>query len=235
MTCKELRIHFEDRSHLGGEFRVDPEHLVHCAECAQYVRAQRELGDDFRLLRESVPQIPVSLDAAVLANYHRHVTTGETFARSSIHRRRRFLILSWGTAAAAIMLIAALLSFSERRTVTTVDRTHTADLSAGSQPSAAAHKTVVIPQTASHTEAHPVGRQSRASSVVVLGNPAAAGFHSLMYCDELSCGGAMEVIRVQLSSSAIALAPSAGPANGSVLADVIVGPDGIARGIRIVE
>jgi hypothetical protein len=58
------------------------------------------------------------------------------------------------------------------------------------------------------------------------------GFHSLMFCDELSCGEALEVIRVQLPSSAGMLAASGGQ---PVFADVLVGPDGIARGIRVVE
>ncbi len=45
----------------------------------------------------------------------------------------------------------------------------------------------------------------------------------------------MEVIRVQLPSSVTGLAAASTSANGAVFADVLVGPDGIARGIRIVE
>jgi hypothetical protein len=55
-----------------------------------------------------------------------------------------------------------------------------------------------------------------------------------MYCDELSCGGAMDVIRVQLPASTAALAPALS-SGGPVFADVLVGSDGIARGIRVVE
>ena len=60
-------------------------------------------------------------------------------------------------------------------------------------------------------------------------------FRSLMYCDELSCSGPMEVIRMQLPASDLLFAPGSNSANGTVLADVLVGPDGIARGIRIVQ
>ncbi|MGB9228528.1 MAG: hypothetical protein WCC24_02235 [Terracidiphilus sp.] len=234
MTCEELHVYFEELPHLEAEFPVATEHLVHCAECAQFVEAQRGLGADLRLMRKSVPRLPASLDAAVLADYRRQVTAGELPARSSTHGRRGHLILSWSAAAAAIMLVAALLFFSERKAVTGVDRTHTANLSTGLQP-VADHDTAVIPQTANHREAHPVRRKHRAPSIAMLEKPASAGFRSLMYCDALSCGGAMEVIRVELPSSAIALAGTARSANGPVLADVIVGPDGIARGIRIVE
>jgi hypothetical protein len=56
-----------------------------------------------------------------------------------------------------------------------------------------------------------------------------------MYCDQLSCAEAMEVIRVQLPTSIAGLTPGSTPTDGMVFADVLVGPDGIARGIRIVE
>jgi hypothetical protein len=57
-----------------------------------------------------------------------------------------------------------------------------------------------------------------------------------MYCDELSCPQDMEMIRVQLPSSAMPRQVSGFmQTNGSVTADVLVGPDGIARGIRLEE
>jgi hypothetical protein len=56
-----------------------------------------------------------------------------------------------------------------------------------------------------------------------------------MYCDALSCGGAMQLIRVQLSSPAAAFEPAAASPDGAIYADVLVGSDGIARGIRVVR
>jgi hypothetical protein len=62
------------------------------------------------------------------------------------------------------------------------------------------------------------------------------GFRSLMYCDALSCPGDMDMIRVQLPASAMARqVPGFIQTSGSVTADVLVGPDGIARGIRLEE
>jgi hypothetical protein len=60
-------------------------------------------------------------------------------------------------------------------------------------------------------------------------------FQSLMYCDQISCPGAMEVIRVQLPSPVMGLTPTSARMGGAVSADILVGPDGIARGIRVVE
>jgi len=60
-------------------------------------------------------------------------------------------------------------------------------------------------------------------------------FKSLMYCDPFSCPGAMDVIHVQLPAPILGLMPASVRASGVVSADVLVGPDGIARGIRVVE
>ena len=56
-----------------------------------------------------------------------------------------------------------------------------------------------------------------------------------MYCDELSCVDAMSVIRVQLPPFAAGFAPASMTNNDVVYADVLVGSDGIARSIRIVQ
>jgi hypothetical protein len=45
----------------------------------------------------------------------------------------------------------------------------------------------------------------------------------------------MEIIRVQLPVSIAGLTPGSAATGDTVFADVLVGPDGIARGIRIVE
>jgi hypothetical protein len=65
--------------------------------------------------------------------------------------------------------------------------------------------------------------------------PVAADFRSLMYCDELSCGGLLTVVRVEVPASDVALTPASNSASDMVVADVLVGSDGIARGIRIVQ
>jgi hypothetical protein len=56
-----------------------------------------------------------------------------------------------------------------------------------------------------------------------------------MYCDVLSCAGAFEVIRMELPAASANRDPTAQQGSGIVLADVLVGSDGIARAIRIVN
>jgi hypothetical protein len=65
--------------------------------------------------------------------------------------------------------------------------------------------------------------------------PPTSGFQSLMYCDPISCGGPMEMIRIQIPVSVVTRVPAPRPSNGFVQADVVVGSDGVARAIRIVH
>ena len=58
---------------------------------------------------------------------------------------------------------------------------------------------------------------------------------NLMYCDQISCSGALDIIRMQLPASPVAGDSTSAPAQDVVLADVLVGSDGVARAIRIVN
>jgi hypothetical protein len=95
------------------------------------------------------------------------------------------------------------------------------------QPAIRSAKRMISP-VRRHTgpaDAHPAGR-----AVAAIPNE----FRGLMFCDELSCGGGMDMIRIQLPASLVPR-PDSGfqPTGGAVNADVLIGPDGVARGIRI--
>ena len=235
MTCHELRLYF--RLHctdpMGADARldVDAEHLKHCEECARFVEQQRELGASLRLARMSAPKVPSSLDSAVLANYRRQVAERRASARTA--PRNRLAILCWSAAVAAIALVAALLMFSGRRTAATVAPPGPAPAATKPQPIASAPP-AGRPQPQLRKHSHPPPQHSGSSNVVLTGS-LPPDFRGLMYCDQLSCSGAMEIVRMQLPASALMFAPGSNSANAVVLADVLVGPDGIARGIRIVQ
>jgi hypothetical protein len=238
MNCQDLRFYLKDPLGVDADIRAQAEHLAHCAECASFAEAQRELAAGVRLIRESVPQISASLDTAVLAEYRRHIA-----ARSSVVSfapvRRHLAILCWSAAAAAAVMLVAFLIFPGRKPVTTATRPRPAGPAIVSEP--------VITSKTADVSRPPTPKASRVvrpqrSLPPVSAVPVAAfqrslppGFRSLMYCDELICGGTMDVIRVQMPSSDVAFGPFSGSANGTVYADVLVGPDGIARGIRIDE
>ena len=241
MTCQKLHSYFADPLRVDADLRANcaevAEHIVGCADCNRFVEAQRELGTSLRLARMSAPQLSASLDAAVLANYRRHIATLESSVSSTPVRRRRSLsALGWSTAVAAALLVTAIAFFSSRKTVTTGAPLRTAQRADMPQPPESNHRgTVVAPRTRrTKPDVVLARRKPPAISPASAGSSLPAGFRSLMYCDELSCVGAMEMIRVQLPSSVAAgLTSASTPTNGVVFADVLVGPDGIARSIRI--
>ena len=251
MNCQTVRACFEDPLRPDFDLRAASEevaeHLTSCGDCSRFVQIQRKLGAGLRLTRESAPRLPASLDAAVLNSYRRHEWSSSRSAGRSFARRPQFAVWGWSAVAAAIVLAAVILLVPRRATGPVAAKPQ--QIPAASQ---AVNQTVnTVPGGAEDVTPRPVNskpaviRPNPAPAATVhkdaitqaaVSSPALpASFRGLMYCDALSCGGAMEVIRVQLPSSAAALAPSSVSNGEAVYADVLVGPDGIARGIRIVE
>lgn len=232
MTCHELRLYFEDPVRSALEFRVENEHLVHCAECARFVEMQRQLGLDLRRFRDALPLFPKKLDANVLANYRRNVNSA-TIPSQPVSRHRIAVLCTTGVAAAIVLVAVAFSSFRPR-TANPLSRPQRSELTAIPQP-VAVNPTTRLSSSAKVRISHPaVSRRPvrRPATTQALVSPS---FRSLMYCDELSCSGVMDVIRVRLPSGEVGSEPTSSAAGGTVIADVLVGPDGIARGIRIVE
>jgi hypothetical protein len=239
MTCQEFHAYFEDPLRVEADLRTDyaevAAHIAKCADCSRLVEAQKELGENLRLVRESTPQLSPSLDRAVLANYRRHIAGLSRFiAASPVPRRHAVPALLWSAAA---MIVIAILFLPDRKTVTTIAQPPTPKPPSVAQlPETNRERTIVAQRTRRLKPEVASARPRRsAASVVSPITPFPAGFRSLMYCDELCCLGAMEMIRVQLPSFAAGFKPASTAANDVVYADVLVGPDGIARGIRIVQ
>jgi hypothetical protein len=235
MTCHELRLYFEDPLRMDAEFPGEAEHLAHCTECARLVEARRELGAGLRLVRESAPEASEALKAAVLANYRRRITGDPTLGRS---RTRRFTVVAWTTAAAVLALAGALLLHPARRMETSNSKKESAQrpiAETGTSEKGANRVPWTNSVSSPKTRLRSARQPRRAPKVATTKTPASEDFRSLMYCDVLSCGGAMQLIRVQLPSSAAAFEPAAAPPYGVIYADVLVGSDGIARGIRVVR
>jgi hypothetical protein len=239
MTCQQLRQSLEERlcAGTGPLGREVERHVAGCAACRQFVNHRRDLATGFTAVRESVGRVPESVDAAVLAGYREHLAEQSSVVR--VRKLRPVAVWGWSAAVAAMLLAIAMVLFAVRRPVATVHLPSVG--SPAVQPSS-----VVLPPAAAATITASVRHEKRS-----LGSKSATAnqtrpvhslsafpeeFRSLMYCDELSCTGGMDVIRVQLPF-AFAARPAAGfvPASGPVNADVLVGSDGIARAIRIAE
>jgi hypothetical protein len=232
MTCQELRRYFEDPSFLDDESCVGADHLAVCPACASFVETRRELRAGLRAIRESTPQCPGTLDGTVLAHYRRQVANGLL----SVNSNSRRLGLAWvaWNAAAALLLVVALFFVGGRRKDTAVARPQSPMHQPFTPRSVIPIKTESVAHLAKPKPLNSA-RHGRHSPTFGEAGKGWASFRSLMYCDELSCGGAMQLIRVQLPSPGAALTPLSAAARGPVLADVLVGPDGVARGIRVVQ
>jgi hypothetical protein len=249
MNCREIQAYFEDNS---PEFdKADcaevTEHVSGCVSCRQIVDTREETSARLRLLRESAPPFPASLDAAVLANYRRRIATRQNSEAASPQGRVRFLGWGLSAAVATMLLIFATVFLVRRPSVTkqvSPPRTNLPEivrLPPAATPQAfrpePIRKDTVVAQRLRRGRSEPdAARQtSAADSSVRLADSVPDGFRSLMYCDEISCDGGMEVVRVQLPSPAVGFMPASTAGNHVVTADVLVGADGFARGIRIVH
>lgn len=238
MNCKQVLSYL--REHPGGDLtsRIQnteiSSHLATCSECALVVKGQQQLTGALLSIRNLDCRPPAALDEAVLANYRRQVSELEKTNVVSVWRFRPLAVFAWSAVAIALVF-AAILFFSPRRGVTRITAT----------PTELATEPAVLAGTPAQRAKAPtkdvaIRKKNRGGSRRVARSsepqlPQEA-FRGLMYCDELSCSDAMQMIRLQLPAS-IVTRPMSGSAsaNGVVTADVLVGPDGIARGIRIEE
>jgi hypothetical protein len=142
--------------------------------------------------------------------------------------------LGWSVAAlAAVIVVTALLSLPGRRPLVQTESHEPAIVS--TSPSAHTPSTTAIKTEPVHSAENRALQRPAMQPGIMREHPVAADFRSLIYCDELSCGGLLAVIRVQLPASDVAHTPASNSPSDTVLADVLVGSDGIARGIRIVQ
>ena len=258
MTCHEFRSYFDDpqRGGLVAESAIITEHAALCSDCSRFLEEQPELAAATRLLRDSVPEVPGSLDVEVLAVYRRHINAEAKSAATTVAAgRTRFIpVLAWTAAFVVAILIASaefgLLwptedagtpwSRSVLLPAPIVSQSETHEV----KPSPIPHLTHRHPRTAITQKKNPalpssenqqIAAERSADSNSSASDPLPVGFRSLMYCDALSCGGPMQMIRVELPPAAAGLAPGTISTSEVVYADVLIGPDGIARGIRILK
>ena len=242
MTCKEFQSNSGSatRAHILTASNALMEHMSTCANCRQFFEMQQAANRQLRLVRNSVPQVSAALDARVLAGYRDFVAGRMTRSGSvSLHERIAPLVFSWRGAVAAGVLAATILSLTFMGDVSKIAPPRAIEAATIPQSPNLRITAAAIPektklQTRSAPDHHP-RRVRSAVSVAAARSSLPAGFRSLMYCDQLSCAEAMEIIRVQLPTSMAGLTPGSTATGDAVFADVLVGPDGIARGIRIVE
>ncbi|HLH07758.1 MAG TPA: hypothetical protein VKW78_11015 [Terriglobales bacterium] len=241
MTCNELRERWQqERPH-----SQDAEFLAHvecCTDCRHWLTIEERVQRDLRDLREFAPSVPASVDARITSIYHRGMSEPE---RNPLPIPRvRFSFPMWRAATAAVLLCGIILLFGTRKAIITPQQQHqaatrTAQPLSHTQTEAqpAAHNPAKDrPQMARHGSHIAPQKLAKTPKQPAIDSSVASGFHNLMYCDQLSCSGTMDVIRVKLPASALAGWGAPLMQNNNVVsADVVVGADGVARAIRFVN
>jgi len=243
MTCEEFRIRIAPGRQAGEIDREAAGHMEICADCRRLADAEDEITSSLQMVREIAPAVPASLDLAVIAAYRKQFDRAAPSSMAVIPKSSQMIgRLAWAGLAAAVVIGAVLLMVN-RKTGPPVRPTVATGRTAAVVPPEPprVQRTLSVAQAA-----HAMAKKAHRPRMV---RPAAhdtptdavarytpsPGFQNLMYCDALSCSGAMEVIRIQVPASAINRVPAWQSTNGFVQADVVVGSDGVARAIRIVR
>ena len=244
MTCKEL-CHSWETNESGLNLLPDSaelaEHAEICPECHRFVAERKELAKLLQRVRDSAPRTPASLDGAVLDGYrrflsgqHRSVVPARWASRISLGGA-----LGWG----AVVAFACVVAYGAMLLLIPYQHGHARHVTqwqpVGAPPVATRDKPPMDRtrrsrrQTLKSVASNQIRRQPISTAEPEARLP--TGFHGLMYGDQFSCPGAMDVIRLELPPPVLGMTPASAGAQGLVSADVLVGADGIARGIRVVQ
>ena len=238
MSCQKLQAYFEQHEGCVSPRIADAElieHAANCSSCREFAQSQKEVAAGLNLLQKSAPAVPQALDAAVLAAYHREVALPPSATVPPVHAQTGWAGLRWAAAAAFCLVLVTALFFRTSHSTKPRPEAQARPLVVASPPKPAAADVAAPPKTERRKSATASSNPIRAAAAPGRHSSSLpSGFRSLMYCDEISCSGGMEVVRIQLPSQGLALT-QASAQSGSVSADVLVGEDGLARAIRIVE
>lgn len=247
MTCREFIKELEALK-LTELSSPDTELLAHqssCASCAALLRERNALAGAMQVLRSSTARMEASyvVEQNVLRAFrHGSAVQSEYGVQSQpqpVGFRLRGFFFGWGTyaAVAAVLAIGLGLGLWFAQHSDKPSQKSTAKAEQVSQPSVnESDHTPQVPVRASTSNADKVSSGTNTASQRVTMTSSslaqseqAQGYTPLMLCDPISCSGDAEVVRMELPTTA------ADGSNGSQMADVIVGDDGLVRAIRIVQ
>jgi len=242
MTCKDFHRDWEGGVGRGTDVLSQStemgEHARACPECSGFVRNEHLVEKHLDLVRAAVPPVPPSLDSAVIGNYRRYLEERPVASDRPGWRVILENALPWAAALAfAAMVAYGAIAFFMPHSSTGWNRQPRTPVAQTPLP-VRAEKQVSPPTAIPKAHSLPPRTRNHGGSIEAAArrdDSFPRAFQSLVYCDQISCPGAMEVIRVELPAPVLGLEQNPARPGGMVSADVLVGADGIARGIRVVE
>lgn len=250
MTCREFMASAElltpvEMLKMRAEEHPLSLHAKECAACRKWLDSHQLLGNALGALRVSTEQREASpkVEQAVLAAFRAQsfapqvVEMPERSPRALWRMSRFFEVGAYAAAAAAIIvgLFLGARLLQDKGAAKTDAQAQA--VSAPQVKRAEAKQTpanvvpdVVATKSARASEAPAKKKAMRNESESESSASDSAGYTAMMLCDPLICSGDTQVIRMELPASAIE-----GSAGQPVLADVVIGEDGLIRAMRIVN
>lgn len=256
MNCSEFQhiSHELARDQVEGREKIEAlAHAGECPRCAEYLQQEHSLSLKLGFLSQALhgQESPAALESTLIAAFREHAAQASGNGGVPLHTgprywaRQKFWV--WGTTAAALAVVIAL-TFGLHLGRRTPARASANVASAGAMPQQTTpaslsgttasqdelNQQAPAIQAVRHNRAPvPRIRAARDERTTVAD---ASGFVPLVYCDELNCGTPGDVVRLELPASSLPMMGMASDnRSGPVRADVVVGEDGIARAIRLVD
>ena len=226
-------------------------HVRECAACGRWLESQRSLGDALHTLQTATAQREAgpAVEAAVLEAFRTRGFAPRVVAMPeptphAMWRLSRFFEIGAYAAVAAALVVGLFLGTRILRDRKTESVTSQAQMASQSQANQSAVPTAnnspaITPQVEEKTVPAAIASSSSPRSKASAQTPAKgetsasdqAGYVAVMLCDPLICSGDEQVVRMELPAAVSADGASAQP----VLADVVIGEDGLIRAMRIVN
>lgn len=250
MTCREfmdaaelltpaqlLRLQPGDQP-LGG-------HAQECASCGRWLESHRHLGNAFSALSaETAPRgASPAVEAAVLQAFRERGFAPRVIempkpAPKAIWGLSRFFEVGAYAAVAAALIVGLFLGarlLNERQTGRPAEQAKVVAPVVTAQPADRVIENSADKQTHTAVEVGVTQTATKGATVAVKKSSATesdrSDYVATMLCDPIICSGDEQVVRMEIPASNTATGNSA----QTVLADVVIGEDGLVRAMRIVN
>jgi hypothetical protein len=261
MTCRDFMDSAElltpsQLLRLPAEEQPLSAHVSECRSCREWLESHRALGNALQAVSSETAeqQAGPQVEQAVLQAFRKQdfapqVVVLPKRAASSLWTLSRVFEYGAYAAVAAALVVGVFLGvriLGDRQSkATPVQATVTTPQSGDSANSTMDGKSAATERPATETAEKVAGSGSVRHSVIAAKRSApvpaktatsvseTAGYVPLMLCDPLICSGDEQVVRMELPVMGSASAD--GSPGQTVLADVVIGEDGLVRGMRIVN
>ena len=257
MTCREFTEAAEALT--PSQLRLmQPEgdalsaHAGECAACGRWLESQRLLGSALQVLRdqaagrEASPKVEQAVMQAFRMQGFEPLAVAPERAAPAAWKLSRFFEVGAYAAVAAALIVGVFLGeqmwrdrhvqpsgVQAAKALQQVRPDATAPADSGNQSAngmaeiahKAEHSGTITTAVAGGKRVQPTNARAAATEVD------RQGFVALMFCDPLICSGEEQVIRMELPGNGATSAEGSQP----VIADVVVGDDGLVRAMRIVN